>query len=109
MNAANAPIEISDADLARECLYRFLAAVVGGPFAPGWDDIRDETDQDLVLGAVDALGEDGADWTALIEALRVAPGALRDEHDRVFGLIAPKECPPYETEYYPTAETFARS
>ena len=34
---------------------------------------------------------------------------MRAEYDRIFGLVVPKECPPYETEYYPTQETFARS
>ena len=34
---------------------------------------------------------------------------LRAEYDRVFGLVVPKECPPYETEYHPTQETFVRS
>jgi TorA maturation chaperone TorD len=113
MNAQADPIATSDAELARECLYRVLAAVVGGPFAPGWDDVLAETDHDLVLGAADLLATDGgpdiADWSRLIESLRVPPETLRDQYDRVFGLIAPKECPPYETEYYPTAETFARS
>ncbi len=45
----------------------------------------------------------------LIEELRAPLDESRAEYDRVFGLVVPKECPPYETEYYPSPETFARS
>jgi TorA maturation chaperone TorD len=60
------------------------------------------------------LGEDGGpdstdDWARLIDALRDQSEPPRDEYDRVFGLVVPKECPPCETEYYPTVEMFARS
>ena len=45
----------------------------------------------------------------LMEELEASPQALRAQYDTVFGLVVPKECPPYETEYYPTQETFGRS
>lgn len=113
MSTATAPVETSDAELARECLYRYLAAVVGGPFTPEWENAVDEAEQALILGAAEVLagdgGPDAADWNRLVAALSAPPEALREQHDQIFGLIAPKECPPYETEYYPTAETFARS
>src|SRR5262249_16104379 len=34
---------------------------------------------------------------------------LRAEYDRIFGLVLCRECPPYETEYHPSAETFLRA
>lgn len=113
------------ADLARECLYRFLAAVSGGPYASGWDQAVDPVAQEMALAAADWLGSDGAgqatplardgrdvmesEITRLTEGLRTPIGETRAEYDRIFGLVVPKDCAPYETEYYPTGETFARS
>jgi hypothetical protein len=34
---------------------------------------------------------------------------LRADYDRVFGLIADRGCPPYETEYHTNEDTFFRS
>jgi TorA maturation chaperone TorD len=81
--------------------------------------------QDLALAAADWLGSGSApesmlhardmtdpvesEVTRLVDGLRAPTDALRAEYDRIFGLVVPKECPPYETEYYPTQETFARS
>jgi TorA maturation chaperone TorD len=45
----------------------------------------------------------------LLEELRKPLVELRAEYDRVFGLVVARECPPYETEYHPTSETFFRS
>lgn len=115
----------SAADLARECLYRFLAAVSGGPYAIGWDQALDPVAQEMALAAADWLGSaaarqatplarDGLDvmeseLARLTEGLRTPVDKTRAEYDRIFGLVVPKDCPPYETEYYPTGETFARS
>ncbi len=117
--------EAAAADLAREVLYRFLAAVVGGPYADGWDRVQDNQSRALVLDAADLLrdttgteGPLGGSGTSSAEDLGFArldvelnatPDELRVEYDRLFGLVVPKECPPYETEYYPTVETFACS
>jgi TorA maturation chaperone TorD len=43
-----------------------------------------------------------------IEILREEPELCRQEYPRVFGLIACRECPPYETEYLPNEDTFFR-
>jgi TorA maturation chaperone TorD len=115
----------SPADLARECLYRFLAAVSGGPYSVGWGQALDPVAQDVALAAAEWLGSHAAGQSMplargrngsvepgiarLVSALRTPPHELRAEYDRVFGLVVPKDCPPYETEYYPTQETFARS
>jgi DMSO reductase family type II enzyme chaperone len=98
-------------DLAREYVYRFLSAVLGGPYSDGWGHALDAGNQSLALEAADCLGSETetTDMARLVEELHAPLDALRAEYDRVFGLLVPKECPPYETEYYPTQETFGRS
>jgi TorA maturation chaperone TorD len=102
-------IETDAEDLARECSYRFLAAVVRGPFAPGWEEALDPINHALALDAIAVLGHDASDLADLIAALHAPPDDLRADDDRVFGLVVPKECPSFETEYEPTGEIFARS
>jgi hypothetical protein len=107
--------EVPTADLARECLYRFLAAVVSGPYEDGWPRVLDSEAQRLALQAAGLLRDEAApdpdpvapgerpiadlDLTRLVRELRRPLEQLRDEYDRVFGLVIPRECPPYETEY----------
>jgi TorA maturation chaperone TorD len=117
--------EVVAMDLARECLYRFLSAVVAGPYESDWARAMDAAAQNLAKAAADLLrAEFHTAWMPLakgelpIENLDLAPlvrelnrpaDELRADFDRTFGLVIPKECPPYETEYYPSKETFARS
>jgi len=95
-------------DLARECVYRFLAAVAGGPYS-GWGRALDANGQDLAIDAAAWLLSGCDAFGRLAEELRAPREALRTQYDQVFGLVVPRECPPYETEYYPTEETFGRS
>jgi nitrate reductase assembly molybdenum cofactor insertion protein NarJ len=117
--------EATAEDAAREYLYRFLAAVIGGPYAEGWDRALDPRSRELALFAAELLEEcpesdtpsgnlgaaprEAPAFARLVRELAAPPSELRAEYDRVFGLVVPRECPPYETEYYPTSETFARS
>jgi TorA maturation chaperone TorD len=115
--------ESAAVDLARECLYRFLSAAVAGPYDDGWPRVLDARGRRLALDAADLLRAEAEPWApgpgelgpadldlaALLACLRRPPEDLRAEYDRAFGLVIPKECPPYEAEYYPTSETFARS
>jgi putative dimethyl sulfoxide reductase chaperone len=98
-------------DLARECLYRFLSAVVAGPYSAAWERASGAENQNLALQASRWLGADAeeCDIPLLVEQLHAPLDELRADYDRVFGLVVSKECPPYETEYYPTQETFGRS
>jgi TorA maturation chaperone TorD len=98
-------------DLARECLYRFLSGIVAGPYSAGWDRALAAGNAGLALEAARRLRaeSDDSDITGLAEALNAPLDGMRAEYDAVFGLVVPKECPPYETEYYPTQETFGRS
>jgi TorA maturation chaperone TorD len=125
MSTLEAPPESTAADLARECLYRFLSAAVAGPYDDGWARVVEARGQSLALFSADLLrteaepgrarlgpGELGAEeleLRGLLAALRRPAEALRGEFDAAFGLVIPRECPPYETEYYPTSETFARA
>jgi TorA maturation chaperone TorD len=125
MQGESSPSRSVAADLARECLYRFLAAIAGGPYSSGWCQALDAMAQDLALAAAGRLGCETAsesmlhardttdpvesEVARLVDGLRAPTDALRAEYDRVFGLVVPKECPPYETEYYPMPETFGRS
>lgn len=98
-------------DLARECLYRFLSAVVAGPYSADWDRASGAENQGLAIEAWRWLQAepDEFEMIRLVEELDASPDALRAQYDTVFGLVVPRECPPYETEYYPTQETFGRS
>jgi TorA maturation chaperone TorD len=120
------PTAITDtdltADLARECVYRFLAAAFRDPWSDSWQPLFDETSRRLVCEAGALLqagpaatlgfGElplEDLDISRLVAALPASSVELRAEYDRVFGLVLCRECPPYETEYHPAEETFLRA
>jgi TorA maturation chaperone TorD len=112
-------------DLARECVYRFLSAASSDPYRPGWDRVLDPASQALAIQAADVLREaflresrnltfgelapENLDLATLIAELGRPVDQVRGDYDRVFGLVVPKECPPYETEYHPPAQAFLRS
>jgi putative dimethyl sulfoxide reductase chaperone len=117
--------ESSAVDLARECLYRFLSGLVAGPYDERWRRVQDAENQVLAQRAVDllrhepeqdrgllAFGErslEDLEIGDLLDELQKSISELRADYDRVFGLVIPKECPPYETEYHPSTDTFFRS
>jgi TorA maturation chaperone TorD len=125
MEIAEPALDESTTDLARECLYRFLAAALGDPYAGAWNSLFDRQNQRLASEAASLLRADVAalsiklgpgelsptllDCEPLLHELQRPVEELRAEYDRVFGLVVPRECPPYETEYHPTSETFFRS
>lgn len=112
-------------DLARECVYRFLSAAIADPTRPDWDRVRDPDNQALAVEAADVLREayaqdpinltfgesspESLDLRPLVSELNRTREELLEQYERVFGLVAPKECPPYETEYLPPSRTFTRS
>lgn len=112
-------------DLARECLYRFLSVCVDGPYIETWCQLQDEENARLAQQAAALIRDEAMlaeielapcelppaelDLDPLIEAMRQPAEELREEFDRAFGLVMAKECPPYETEYHPSSETFFRS
>jgi TorA maturation chaperone TorD len=112
-------------DLARECLYRFLAASLSAPHTKRHGLALDPKSQRLASAAAELLrsearaaavplgfGElppDHLDVAPLLEALRQSVDGLDAEYQRVFCLVMARECPPYETEYHSSAEPFFRS
>jgi TorA maturation chaperone TorD len=110
-------------DLARECLYRFLAAALRDPAGAERPSLLSADSQELAWQAAELLREEAQsiplglgelppsdlDIEPLLAQLTGPIETQVAEYDRVFGLVIAKECPPYETEYYPAAETFQRS
>jgi TorA maturation chaperone TorD len=115
----------SAVDLARECLYRFLAAALSDPRHEPFRLALDPRAHHTARAAADLLraealadpvplgfGESSADrldLTDVVAELRRPPDELCADYDRVFGLVYARECPPYESEYSPTAEPFFRA
>lgn len=112
--------------LARECLYRLLAAALSDPLNVAlWRLLEDLENQRLAREAVEMLrdearlcppepgcGELPLDHLDLEAFLQALPGRREQactEYDRVFGLVPSRECPPYEVEYHASGEAFFRT
>jgi TorA maturation chaperone TorD len=119
-------LETSDAvDLARECLYRFFAAVLSDPRGTGWDPLANPENHCLAADAADLVRVEAAadpvplgfgegppedlELSELIAELCRPPDDIAAEYDRAFGLVSLRDCPPYGTEYGPTSEPFFRA
>jgi TorA maturation chaperone TorD len=117
--------EASAVDLARECLYGFMASALDDPRTSRWELLGDAPSRRRATDASDLLREE---WQASpfplgfgelpAEELNLRPllaqcARSRDdlavEYDRVFGLVPSRECPPFETEYLTTVEPFFRA
>jgi TorA maturation chaperone TorD len=112
-------------DLARECLYRFLATAFRDPKCPVWSSLLLSDNQRIVAQANELLSGELACGDIPLGLGELPPRELNlqrlfaemegsidkqvAEYDRVFGLVTAKECPPYETEYYPPKESFQRA
>jgi len=109
-------------DLARECIYRFLAAALSDPWSGAWRLLFDDDSRKLAAAAANLLRQESAaapgfgeldavqlDLDAVLAAMPASASELRTEYDRVFGLIISRECPAYETEYHSSEDTFFRA
>jgi TorA maturation chaperone TorD len=112
-------------DLARECLYRFLATALTDPRNEAFrlavepaaraiavaaaELLRDEALADPVPLGFGELSAEALDLSDVVAELDRPRDDLCTEYDYVFGLVFARECPPYETEYCPTAEPFFRA
>jgi TorA maturation chaperone TorD len=117
--------EANGVALARTYLHRFLAAALSDPYTTDVSLVLKPESQQLALGAADLMREEASqspvplgfgelpssefDLRPLMTELDISLECLRAEHDRVFGLVLSRECPPHETEYYPSAEPFFRA
>ncbi len=117
--------ELSAVSLARECLYRFLAAPLRERHTAGWELVLDAQCQELARAAAELLRAESSGATPqlglgelpleqltlapLLAALEAPATELDAEFDRVFGLIGACESPPYETEFHSSKDTFFRS
>jgi TorA maturation chaperone TorD len=128
MNTKEIPAESLAVDVARECLYRFLAGAVSDPQDPSWTFILEPDAQHLACRSAELLRESVKEehreketlgfgelpieqlrLDELLAELRRPRPELQEEYDRVFGLVVNRECPPYETEYQQNAESFFRA
>lgn len=111
-------------DLAREGVYRFLAAAFRDPSFPAASLLHDPLSQQAVSQAAELLASEAPEdlqlgfgelppralaLGPLLGHLEHGPAALAEEFRRVFGLVHSRECPLYETEYHPNQEPFFRS
>ncbi len=112
-------------DQARVTVYQFLSLATSKPQSEKWTRLLDPGFQKLAQAAVDVIREDprarpqhmapgelpieALELTPLISFLQHPQGDFSEEFDRIFGLLISRECPPYETEYYPQTFSVFRS
>jgi TorA maturation chaperone TorD len=123
MTATQVATDSTVVDLAREGVYRFLAALLSDPRHPRFALVRAE--QPAWLHDAAALLRDSAPdgmelgfselsparfhFERIFTCLEVLGSDPTNEYNRVFGLLSCRECPPYETEFQPNNEPFFRS
>ncbi len=110
---------------ARLAVCRLLALVASDPRSARWQRLGQEEFIETARAAAAFLGQEPAampqqlapgertpadlDLASLAEALDAPHDDLVEEYDRVFGLVASKECPVYETDYCPQTFSVYRS
>lgn len=126
MSIPLAPAPIPPASAAREGIYRFLAGALSDPRQPDLEVHDDGSLLDWLQAAAELLRADACEVKAPLgfgeqpaERLRfgllwsfrqdLSPTERQLEHERVFGLMSCRECPPFETEFFPNSEPFFRS
>jgi TorA maturation chaperone TorD len=112
-------------DLARECVYRFLAAALSDPRGDRFRLALDPEDQLLACRAADLLRAEAGAAPGRLGLGELPPGdlalepvcmhlqgppdGLTADYDRTFGLAPCRECPPFETEYHAYTDAFFRA
>jgi len=100
-------------DVARESLYRIMSVLIRGPYASAWHQMISSENLGVACNAAALLESHcpgiSSSFANIAEELYNPYSLLCSEFDRVFGFLVPKECPPYETEFYPSTEVFARA
>lgn len=115
--------DVQAVDAARECIYRYLTAAIAGPESSLWPSLFVSEATWAVREALVCLAELGSGsgfaeaeggerldaLRHLVDVLGASPYEAADEYMRLFGLVVPSDCPPFETEYMPASESFART
>ena len=111
-------------DQSRQPLYRFGALALLDPQAGAWKRIADPASQTCVQAAAELIRDESAEPIPLglgefsVETLDPAEvfaklpdsaEGLNAEYEQIFGLVASGSCPPLETEYIESKQTFKRS
>lgn len=123
----SADVDLNEAILvAREGIYRYLAGALADPRESSKGRATWPTDLEWLGAAAELLRDEaGTDAPPLgfgetpPERLRfgllwtlqhdLTDDDWRAEYERVFGLMSCRECPPFETEFFPNHEPFFRS
>lgn len=110
--------------VARGHVYTFLAAALADPLRRHFEIALDRTVQTVAVAAADLLASEGPenvdlgpgergprqlDLAPVVREVTKPRAEIAAQHQRVFGLLAGKTAPPYETEYCRSALTFYRA
>ena len=111
-------------DLARRCIYEFLAAALSDPARKHFEIALERKVQCVAVAGADLLAGEAPgemelapgehrpsqlDLMPVVAALDRPREELVEQHQRLFGLLIAKTAPPYETEYCHSTLTFYRS
>ncbi len=114
----------NEIDAARQRCYHFFSIVLSDPRSAGWQRVADANYRMQVSAAAAFLREESAELAGdlapgerapaefhLDAALASSPDfeQIESEHQRIFGFLLAKDCPPYETEYCPQTFSIYRS
>lgn len=112
---------------SRQAWYLLLSRATSDPFRPaGWAPLLDPAVQKTIVEAVRELPYAAGDPDEALAPGEIDPGELdlenllgllserglpgiREEHRALYGLLTPKDCPPYETDYCPQTFSVYRS
>ncbi len=111
---------------ARHCVHEFLALAISSPHVGRWDRLEDPDLLDRAVAAAQWLRAEAGpadaealapgelqpsdlDLAPIADRIRAGREAIKAEFDGVFGLLTPKGCPPFETEYCPQTFSVYRS
>ncbi len=112
-------------DAARQLCYHFFATALSDPRCGGWKRMVDPGYRTLASAAAaflreEALSLDGdtapgerapteIGFDSALELVKQSFDGIAPEHQRVFGFLLAKDCPPYESEYCPQTFSIYRS
>lgn len=112
-------------DTARQLCYHFFATAISDPRSDGWKRMIDPSYGMLVASAAAFLREEATglegdtapgerapteiDIEGALEFVSHSFQRVAPEHQRIFGFLLSKDCPPYESEYCPQTFSIYRS